>query len=261
MAAGEVPTEGEFGARTTRMKIRVKLITTSALSSLSHPPSPLFLRMDPWNLSTSKLLSKQVAYPSHLYAEEIPNMGNSSGVTKEPTGSQMTILYGGQVVVFDDIQADKAKDIMSFAIKGMSQNQNDYAYSFPAAISATSSRPFPFLMSIIPSIANTSVQEHPQAPSKSVICDLPLARKASLHRFLEKRKDRIAARAPYQTSKQMAALNKPSESMPWLTLAPKSPQDESDSDSSSSFVKKIAVSYEPWKLHSDEKEDFVVVVI
>jgi len=136
----------------------------------------------------------------------------------------MTIFYDGQVVVFDGIQADKAKDIISFANKGMSQNQNGFACSYPAAISATSSRPFPFLMNIIPTSANNSkVQEHPQAPSKSVICgnfslisiffsemgdfcvglcvsdpflcasfysDLPLARKASLHRFLEKRKNR-----------------------------------------------------------------------
>ncbi|ESW28589.1 hypothetical protein PHAVU_002G002000 [Phaseolus vulgaris] len=193
--------------------------------------------MDPWNLCTSKFLSEQVAYPSHLHAEKVPNMGNSSGVTKELRGSQMTIFYDGQVVVFDDMQAEKAKDIiMSFANTGMSQNQNGYAYSYPAAISATSSRPFPFLMNIIPTTTNNSVQEHPQAPSKSVICDLPLARKASLHRFLEKRKDRIAARAPYQTSNHKATLNKAGESMPWLTLAPKSPQDESDSDSSSSFV-------------------------
>lgn len=83
----------------------------------------------------------------------------------------MTIFYDGQVVVFDDMQAEKAKDIiMSFANTGMSQNQNGYAYSYPAAISATSSRPFPFLMNIIPTTTNNSVQEHPQAPSKSVIC-------------------------------------------------------------------------------------------
>ncbi|KAL2321918.1 hypothetical protein Fmac_026297 [Flemingia macrophylla] len=75
-------------------------------------------------------------------------------------------------------------------------------------------------------IFNPSIVEHPQAPSKSVVCDLPLAKKASLHRFLEKRKDRIAARAPYQTNK----------SMPWLTLAPNSPLDESDSESNSGFV-------------------------
>ncbi|XP_014521198.1 protein TIFY 10B-like [Vigna radiata var. radiata] len=192
--------------------------------------------MDPWNLSSSKFLSKQLPYPSHLYAEEIPNMGNSSGLIKDLRGSQLTIFYDGQVVVFDDIQADKAKDIISFANTGISQNQNDHACSYPAAISATSSRPFPFLMNIIPTTANNSVQEHPQTPSKSVICDLPLARKASLHRFLEKRKDRIAARAPYQTSNHMEALGKPGESTPWLTLASKSLQDESDSDSSSSFV-------------------------
>jgi len=85
-------------------------------------------------------------------------------------GSQLTILYDGQVVVFDDVQADKAKDIISFANTGMSQNQNGYVCSYPAAISASSSRPFPFLMNIIPTTANNSVQEHPQAPSKSVIC-------------------------------------------------------------------------------------------
>ncbi|KAK7406329.1 hypothetical protein VNO78_07952 [Psophocarpus tetragonolobus] len=188
--------------------------------------------MNPWNLITTNFLSQQVAYPSHLFLEDIPHMGNSSAVViKEPRGSQMTIFYGGQVIVFDDIQADKAKDIMSFARKGMSQNQNDFAYTFPA----TSTRPFPFLMNIIPTTANNSLQDHPQPPSKTVICDLPLARKASLHRFLEKRKNRIAARAPYQTSNHMAALSKPAESMPWLTLAPNSPQDESDSDSNSSF--------------------------
>ncbi|WVZ11274.1 hypothetical protein V8G54_015804 [Vigna mungo] len=192
--------------------------------------------MDPWNLSSSKFLSKQLPYPSHPYAEEIPNTGNSSGLIKDLRGSQLTIFYDGQVVVFDDIQFDKAKDIISFANTGISQNQNGYACSYPTPISATSSRPFPFLMNIIPTTANNSVQEHPQTPSKSVICDLPLARKASLHRFLEKRKDRIAARAPYQTSNHMEALSKPDESTPWLTLASKSLQDESDSDSSSSFV-------------------------
>ncbi|TKY70763.1 TIFY 10A [Spatholobus suberectus] len=227
--------------------------------------------MNPWNLTTTKLLSQQVAYPPHLFVEEIPSLGNSSvnkGVTKEPRGSQMTIFYDGQVIVFEDIQADKVKDIMSFASTGMSQNQNDYAYTFPATNSASSSGPFPFLMNIIPSTANNSVQEHPQAPSKPVIrgnsfrslifdkmgdlclglcisdpslcvpfySDLPMARKASLHRFLEKRKDRIAARAPYQASNPTAFPNKPAKSMPWLTLAPNSPQDESDSESNSSFV-------------------------
>lgn len=93
-----------------------------------------------------------------------------SVVTKDARGSQLTIFYGGQVLVFDDIQAKKAKDILSFAGKGMSQNQNDYANTFPATTSANPTRPFPFLMNIIPTSANNSVQDHPQAPSKPVIC-------------------------------------------------------------------------------------------
>ncbi|KAG9458023.1 hypothetical protein H6P81_002531 [Aristolochia fimbriata] len=51
--------------------------------------------------------------------------------------------------------------------------------------------------------------------------DLPIARKVSLHRFLEKRKDRINSKAPYPVN-QAAAAAKPEESKSWLGLAPKS---------------------------------------
>lgn len=50
--------------------------------------------------------------------------------------------------------------------------------------------------------------------SDIVISDLPIARKASLTRFLEKRKDRITARAPYASP-----ATKPAESKSWLGLA------------------------------------------
>lgn len=50
--------------------------------------------------------------------------------------------------------------------------------------------------------------------SDFAISDLPIARKASLTRFLEKRKDRITARAPYASSE-----TKPAESKSWLGLA------------------------------------------
>ncbi|KAF4368703.1 hypothetical protein G4B88_025121 [Cannabis sativa] len=51
----------------------------------------------------------------------------------------------------------------------------------------------------------------------SSIAHLPIARKASLHRFLEKRKDRINARAPYQIPE--VARSKSTEGNSWLGLA------------------------------------------
>ncbi|XP_068662576.1 protein TIFY 10A-like [Aristolochia californica] len=52
--------------------------------------------------------------------------------------------------------------------------------------------------------------------------DLPIARKVSLHRFLEKRKDRINCKAPYPVNQAAAAQAKPEESKSWLGLAPQS---------------------------------------
>nr|UUG47648.1 jasmonate ZIM domain protein 3 [Gastrodia elata] len=69
---------------------------------------------------------------------------------KSPEDSQLTIFYGGKVLVFDNFPAERANDLMQIASKGQ---------SFPA-------RP---------------------RPSFS---DLPIARSASLHRFLQKRRAR-----------------------------------------------------------------------
>ncbi|KAL2327300.1 hypothetical protein Fmac_020727 [Flemingia macrophylla] len=195
------------------------------------------------NLTAMDLLAPQISFRP---AEEIPTLINSSAnkcMSKGSKTAQMTIFYGGQVVVFDDFPADKASEIMSYASKGIPQIQNNSVYtytqsqpSFPPTLVRTcadSTAP------IIPSVnvtATNNILEHPQAPSRPVVCgvilfipdlefplctDLPIARKASLHRFLEKRKDRIAAKAPYQVTNGHA--NKP-ESMPWLGLGASSPQ-------------------------------------
>ncbi|OIW19346.1 hypothetical protein TanjilG_03480 [Lupinus angustifolius] len=204
--------KGTFGDLTLGMTCTTETIGSPETSCLSA--MDLFPTKEN-NLTTMDLLSPHIAYNPHS-TKEVPTLVNPSAfksVGKEPKTSQLTIFYGGQVIVYDDFPAEKAEEIMSFARKGISQNQNTpvYAHTQPSMIP-----------SIIP--ANL-IQEHPHhaPPTTPIVCDLPIARKASLHRFLEKRKDRIAAKAPYKTSNAIAAPNKPvDESMAWLGLAAKS---------------------------------------
>ncbi|KAK8547302.1 hypothetical protein V6N13_098015 [Hibiscus sabdariffa] len=128
----------------------------------------------------------------------------------EPQPAQMTIFYGGQVIVFNDFPADKAKEIMLLAGKSSSKTK--------------SFNPSPCTGSPIESrirIPPTSKAVQP-AP-RPIPGDLPIARRASLHRFLEKRKDRITTQAPYQITSSAALPSKSSNSKSWLGLAAQSP--------------------------------------
>nr|XP_018674789.1 PREDICTED: protein TIFY 10b-like isoform X2 [Musa acuminata subsp. malaccensis] len=88
-----------------------------------------------------------------ILTKEESNMATN---TKEKRKDQFTVFYGGKVVVFDNIPADRAKDLMLMASKDTTCN----------------------LMTLQPQANNSS--------------DMPIARRNSLHRFLEKRKDRFA---------------------------------------------------------------------
>lgn len=113
--------------------------------------------------------------------------GGVETLNRSETGTgPMTIFYAGQVIVFNDFPADKAKEIMTLASKSSASLQNPLTAAFAPpqaaqkpAESATSTPTF-------------GVQELTRRPPLPAIGSdfLPIARKHSLARFLEKRKDR-----------------------------------------------------------------------
>ncbi|KAE8714077.1 putative polygalacturonase-like [Hibiscus syriacus] len=122
----------------------------------------------------------------------------------EPQTAQMTIFYGGQVISFNDFPADKAKEIMLLASKSSSQTSRARS-------------PIKSSFGVPPTLKTVQPAQRP-LPG-----DLPIARRASLHRFLEKRKDRITSKAPYQITSSAASASKSGDSKSWLGLAAPSP--------------------------------------
>jgi len=103
---------------------------------------------------------------------------------KEPAADErapLTIFYGGKMVVFDDFPAEKAEELMQLAGSGN------------AAAAAALAQPS--------------------------LTDMPIARKASLKRFLEKRKNRLTAGDPYPAaaSESIKPALKDEAGAPWLS--------------------------------------------
>ncbi|EER95398.1 hypothetical protein BDA96_01G514600 [Sorghum bicolor] len=109
---------------------------------------------------------------------------------KEPADGRapLTIFYGGKMVVFDDFPAEKAEELMQLAGSG--------GNAAPAAENALGQ------------------------PS---LTDMPLARKVSLKRFLEKRKNRLTAADPYPAAASESSTKQPpavkEEGAPWLGVS------------------------------------------
>ncbi|MFQ6638476.1 hypothetical protein Gotur_017041 [Gossypium turneri] len=160
---------------------------------------------NPKNLTSMDLFPQQAGLASK---DDSPNK-------LEPQTAPMTIFYGGQVIVFNDFPANKAKEIMLLASNSSSQSNDSF-------------NPIPFTSSIARSPIKSSIGVPPTSKSvhpaqRAVPGDLPIARRASLHRFLEKRKDRITAKAPYQISNSAAAPSLSGDNKSWLGLAAQSP--------------------------------------
>ncbi|KAI3789953.1 hypothetical protein L2E82_02760 [Cichorium intybus] len=132
---------------------------------------------------------------------------------KLPESAQMTIFYAGQVIVLDDFPAEKAMEIMMLAGKGTSKNTQTFRRASDWTQKPT--EPSNRVASTHTNVDKEGVQLQP------VVSDLPIARKASLARFLEKRKERITARSPYQNDNHEIP-SKQEDSKAWLGLAAES---------------------------------------
>ncbi|ESQ35062.1 hypothetical protein EUTSA_v10008415mg [Eutrema salsugineum] len=135
--------------------------------------------------------------------------------------SQLTIFFGGKVLVYNEFPAYKAKEIMEVAKQAKSvtdinththinvennnnNNNNKSNMVLPDLNEPTSSAD-----------ANQQQQQQSQIVER-------IARRASLHRFFAKRKDRAVARAPYQVNQNAGHHQYPPkpETEPGQTLEP-----------------------------------------
>ncbi|XP_009104734.1 protein TIFY 10B isoform X1 [Brassica rapa] len=133
--------------------------------------------------------------------EEVVKITETKPVKPESQSAPLTLFYSGQVMLFDDFPAEKAKQVIDLANKGnangftaeLNNNQSAYTKNIAKNQKEIASIPRP-----VPSPAKSPAQEPIQTNTSSLASELPIARRASLHRFLEKRKDRITSKGPYQ---------------------------------------------------------------
>ncbi|XP_047963161.1 jasmonate ZIM domain-containing protein 1-like [Salvia hispanica] len=134
----------------------------------------------------------------------ISSIDATTSCCKQP--SQLTIFYSGRVLVFDDYPSNKVEELVAFAKKESPQISCGILSTVDTSGLVSSSRdgppPRPHQAGTshrhkAVGISSKASKEKMNCPDETSGSDLPIARRSSLHRFLEKRKDRSAVRGPY----------------------------------------------------------------
>ncbi|OIW20118.1 hypothetical protein TanjilG_01893 [Lupinus angustifolius] len=122
---------------------------------------------------------------------ENPCIKKSNDRTPGPETPQLTILYAGKMLVFDAFPPEKATEIMELATKLASDNST--IKESPHSVPITTEK---FKGSKVPQTNTDS--ENPRPGNQVVGPDMRYPRRASLVKFLEKRKERVISKGPYQ---------------------------------------------------------------
>ncbi|KAF8026898.1 hypothetical protein BT93_F3402 [Corymbia citriodora subsp. variegata] len=139
-------------------------------------------------------------------ANAAPNDLRKDVDNKTVKTDQITIFYAGSVHVFDGFPVDKMKEVMSYAAN-FSPNHISSRFVFNGGGSNETGHEKLMASAQSSSLGagRSAYQEPLHAKTEAAASDLPIARRASLHRFLSKRKDRAMVRAPYVRNSPTAA--------------------------------------------------------
>ncbi|KAG5537990.1 hypothetical protein RHGRI_025177 [Rhododendron griersonianum] len=120
-------------------------------------------------------------FPSNMEFEGTANATSSelAAMETEPETAPLTFFYGGKVFVFDNFPAEKVGEVMLLCRSSENCPSSSGLLSTPTA-------------------ENIKTSDSKSVAIPGPTADIPIARRASLHRFFDKRKDRVASTAPYQ---------------------------------------------------------------